>query len=323
MGKIQTFDSQSTGHSKVELRSINVDAVVDLLRSSTSYFRTVSQTGDDIVTQCPYHGMGNEKHPSFGICNNRNNPNYGLFHCFTCNSNGNILQLVNYIYNKEANSDFAVNFIKGVSDIAFTDYRNIVRIEARTPAAPPTVTEAELLSYKDQKSNYLTNRHVKPLIQRVFDCGFDTVDNSVTFPVKRMDGSVYFIVRRKVEYKWYSYPPGVEKPVYGMYEFSKIFPQARSVVIVESVINALTLWGYQIPAVALLGTGSQTQIDFLNTCDIRHYTLCLDGDNAGLRGTQKLQKKLKAYTSAIYMPPGYDVNDVDEQTMRILYMLRK
>ncbi len=320
MAKIESYQSQP--QTRVDLHSIDVDAVFELLQNSTSFFRISSRTTDDIVTQCPFHGSGNEQHPSFGICNNRYRNEYGLFHCFACGAKGNILQLVNHVYNKQDNSEYAVSFIQSVSDVAYTDFRGRVELKPRTPLKKPEVTEVELLSYQDQKNEYLANRHIKPLIQRVFNCGYDPVDESVTFPVRTVDGAVYFIVRRKINFKWYSYPPGVDKPVYGMYEFNSIFPKAHTVVLVESVINALTLWGYQIPAVALLGTGSQTQIDFLNTSPIRRYILCLDGDAAGAKGTEKLKSKLHANTLSVPMPPGYDVNDLDEETMRILYALK-
>ena len=146
--------------------------------------------------------------------------------------------------------------------------------------------------------------------------------NSVTFPVKERNGVVNFVVRRRIDMKWYNYPAGVTKPVYGLYEFSKIFPKSKSVILVESVINALTLWGYGMPAVALLGTGSMSQIALLNSLDLRHYVLCFDGDKAGMQATAKFQKKLKASTSVVPMPPGYDVNDLDETSMRILHQLR-
>lgn len=322
MPKIEGTQLYSGSKVRIDLHSINVDAVFEQLRASTSFFRVYSQSGDDIVTQCPFHSSGNEKHPSFGICNERSNNNYGLYHCFACGATGSILQLINYVYNKQTDSEYAISFVQNVSEVQYIDNRGQMTLLSRTSATIETVSSAELLSYQDSTSDYLSNRKIKPIIQKVFGCGYDSVDNSVTFPVKRIDGSVYFIARRKVEYKWYSYPPGVDKPIYGYYEFSKIFPEAKSVVIVESIINALTLWGYQIPAVALLGTGSKQQIDFLNSLDIRQYILCLDGDDAGYRGTEKLKKKLRTRTISVPMFPGYDVNDLDEETMKILYLLK-
>lgn len=318
----------ATVQSQVDLLSIDVDAVFDALKASTSFFRIVNESGDDLLTQCPFHGFGNEQHPSFGICHNRANPHYGKYHCFACDARGTIVSLVNHLSNRDANDRYGIDFIHSVSDVSFIDRAGNVSLSKREPVKPEQVTEVELLSYRSTAVPYLTEqRKIKPIIQRVFDTGYDPVTNAVTFPVKRVDGSVAFVVRRSIDKKWYNYPLGVDKPVYGVYEFQKIVPRTsmfgKRVVLVESIINALTFWGYGIPAWALLGTGSQTQIDFLNSTDIREYLLCLDGDKAGQKGTNKLKKELKARTIEIPMLPSKDVNDLDEYCMRILYTLRR
>lgn len=314
--------------SQVDLKSIDVDAVFEALRASTSFFRIVEESGDDISTQCPFHGFGNEKHPSFGICHNRANPQYGKYHCFACHAKGTIISLVNHLSNRNPGDNYGIDFIRSVSDIQYVDRVGITNLAPRTPIKPEEVTGVELMSYRTTSVPYLSEvRHIKPIIQRVFDTGYDPVTNSVTFPVKRLDGSVSFIVRRSIEKKWYNYPLGVDKPVYGVFEFDRIVPKtslfSRRVVIVESIINALTLWGYGIPAWAMLGTGSQAQLDFLNSTDIREYLLCFDGDKAGLEATYKMQKKLKARTSVIPMLPSKDVNDLSEYVMRLLYTIRR
>lgn len=317
-----------TAQLQVDLRSIDVDAVFDALRSSTSFFRIWNESGDDILTQCPFHGMGNEQHPSFGICHNRANPHYGKYHCFACDAKGTIISLVNHISDRAENDRYGLDFIQAVSDISYVDRAGNISLAPRTPIKPQEVTEVELMSYRTTSVPYLTEkRRIKPIIQKVFDTGFDPVTNSVTFPVKRPDGSVAFVVRRNIDKKWYNYPLGVDKPVYGVYEFYKIVPPrcsfSKKVVLVESIINAQTLWGYGIPAWALLGTGSGVQLDFLNTTDIREFMICLDGDRAGMKGAAKLQKGLKSRSSIIPMIPGKDVNDLDEYSMRILYTLKR
>lgn len=313
---------------QVDLATIDVDAVFDALRASTSFFRIVNESGDDVLTQCPFHGFGNEQHPSFGICHNRSNPHYGKYHCFACGASGTILSLVNHLSDKKAYDDYAIQFIQAVSDIGFVDRNGIKTLAKRESVKLPEVTDVELMSYRCEHVDYLSQkRHITEMVQKVFDTGYDPVSNAVTFPVKRVDGSVAFVIRRSIDKKWYNYPQGVDKPVYGVYESNHLIPItspfSKRIVLVESAINALTLWGYGIPAWALLGTGSQSQIDFLNKTEIREFALCLDGDKAGLQGAEKLQKALKARTSIIPMLPGKDVNDLPEYVMRILYTLRR
>ena len=70
----------------------------------------------------------------------------------------------------------------------------------------------------------------------------------VTFPVKDSNGQVCFVATRTIKYKQYRYPAGVEKPIYGLCTSCLKYSQTHRIVIVESIINALTLWGWGIPA---------------------------------------------------------------------------
>ena len=58
------------------------------------------------------------------------------------------------------------------------------------------------------------------------------------------------------------------------------------------------------------------------TTDFRKYIICLDGDTAGWKGTEKLKASLNAYTTAVPMIPGKDVNDLTEAEFKVLYMMR-
>lgn len=308
----------------IRLTSVDVDAVFNELRLSTGLFRIWKNTGDDISTQCPFHSGGQEQNPSFGICNNKSNPNYGMYHCFTCGESGTILSLINKLHNRPLNDEFAIKYAQSFSDLEQYDERQRISLPLKQiQIQPEVVSKAELSYYKEQSCDYLTKRNIKPEIQQAFDCGFDPITESVTFPVKQEDGTTLFIVRRAVNLKWYNYPPGVRKPVYGIYELRQLAPRTKSVVIVESIINALTLWGLQIPAIALLGTGSRTQIEYLNTLDIRNWILAMDGDRAGEEATSKLQHRLRSRTTVMPIPPGKDVNDLDSHSINILYSLRR
>lgn len=308
----------------VNLMSLDVVALFHELRNTTGLFRVWKESGDDIVTQCPFHGGGQERKPSFGICSNKHNPHYGKYNCFACGAKGSIIQLINVLHNKPSDDNYGIEVAQTVGTVEVLDDRSRIQILPRVIAkSESAVLPGELAYYRMNHSEYLTMRRIQPEIQDAFDCGYDPTSESVTFPVRRRDGSTSFIVRRAVNLKWYNYPAGVRKPVYGIYELNALAPGARQVVIVESIINALTLWGMQIPAVALLGTGSREQIEFLNSTDVRSWILALDGDAAGAQATQKLKSRLRAHTAVMPIPPTYDVNDLDVYTIGILYTLRR
>jgi len=308
----------------VDLMSLDVVAIFHELQNTTGLFRVWSESGDDILTQCPFHGGGNERKPSFGLCVAKHNPHYGKYNCFACGASGTVIGLINKVFNREDNDAYGVDFVRGVCDVYLEETRQRVEMKSRQQIEEQaSVSAYELLYYRDSESDYLERRRIDLNVKLAFDCGFDPTTSSVTFPVRRVDGTTAFLVRRSVNQKWYNYPSGVDKPVYGLYELSQLAPESKFVVVVESIINALTLWGVGIPAVALLGTGSKQQVEQMNKTPIRHWVLALDGDQAGVKGIAKLQAALRASTSVMPMPAGYDVNDLDRETLLALYQLRR
>ena len=100
----------------------------------------------------------------------------------------------------------------------------------------------------------------------------------------------------------------MEKPVYGVYELPK---DCKSVIICESVINALTCVVYGRPAVALFGTGDPMQIEQLNQLGVRKYILALDPDKAGAKGTYRLKHGIQGkLLTKFILPKGKDINDL-------------
>ena len=89
----------------------------------------------------------------------------------------------------------------------------------------------------------------------------------------------------------------------------------NEVYVAESQIDALTLWGYGYPAIALFGTGGRKSYDILKKSGIRIYHLCLDGDLAGRHGTLRFIKNMPddVMIDIVYLPDGEDVNDLSKE----------
>ena len=90
--------------------------------------------------------------------------------------------------------------------------------------------------------------------------------------------------------------------------------------VCESQINALTLWSWGYPAIALFGTGSSHQYDILNKSGIRNYILCFDGDAAGLKGKDRFLQNIRkdVLVSYVPIPMGKDVNDLTKEQFESL-----
>jgi len=165
-------------------------------------------------------------------------------------------------------------------------------------------------------------RKLTPDIVQFFDVGFDPETNCITFPVRDIYGNCVFVARRSVDTKWFNYPSGTNKPVYGLFKILQY--GIKEVWVCESFINCLNCWQYGRPAVALIGTGSEQQYEILKKCGIRKFTLALDGDEAGYKGTQRFIEHLKNYAiiDVAQIPSGKDINDLTQQEFNNLKIIK-
>ena len=132
---------------------------------------------------------------------------------------------------------------------------------------------------------------------------------TVTFPVRDINGNTLFVARRAINTKLFYYPEDVDKPIYGIYELDK---SAKEVIVCESMFNALTCQVYGKQAVALLGLGTESQYKQLEQLKARKLIIGLDPDKAGNKARQRLKKRLlgKKIISFLDIPEGKDINDL-------------
>lgn len=330
---------------------IDIISILDKLESM-NLIRTHRKTGNYMQIYCPFHSDGNEKKPSCGVLLNdeyRNGQQYpaGFCHCFACqyakpldamitdllkihniSKSGldwlreNIPDFdenqVNYDYLLDLNTiaslvnKYALNYIKSYSD-KHQDY----------------ISESELASYR-YTVPYMYDRKLTDEIIEKFDVGYDAnwiapgrkkPTPCITFPVRNKSGQTLFLCRRSIVGKFFNYPTGVTKPVYGLYELPD---NCKSVIVCESCFNALTCWVYGKPAVALLGTGNAYQLQQLKELGVNEFILAFDPDDAGKRATEKLKRALHSVAivwSYANIPVGKDINDLTKEEFDSLYLI--
>ena len=139
-------------------------------------------------------------------------------------------------------------------------------------------------------------------------------------PVRDINGKCLFVARRSVKTKFFNYPEGVEKPLYGIYELQLQSEYPSEVIICESMIDALTCWQYGSYAVALNGLGSELQFKQLRNLPCRHLILATDNDNAGLQARQRIRNNVrnKLITEYVFPMGKKDINDLNVQEFRDL-----
>ena len=330
---------------------MDVEKILQTLESH-QLIRTNKITGNWYTVYCPFHNDGNERKPSCGVLlkeEYRNGKKYpqGLWHCFSCSTVKSMPEAITYILKQkniqsdglkwlsenvpgfEINADFDYlippDMMQSLSNKYAIDYIQT----SLNKTSQSYVSEDELKKYR-YTVPYMYERGLTDEIIEKFDVGVDMnwippgrkkKVPCITFPVRDSNGRTLFLCRRSIEGKLYNYPEDVVKPVYGL----DMIPRGcSSLIICESIINALTCWKWGYPAVALLGTGNPYQLQQLKELGIPEFVLCMDGDDAGKRATRRLKNNLSknAIIWTIHMLDGKDVNDIDKDTFDQLYQER-
>ena len=335
---------------------ITTDQVIKLVDvlDSLGYIRKKKITGDWYTIYCPFHKDGKERKPSCGVSirsqvRNGKRTDAGHFYCFTCHYSKPLVPSVREILNinnvTEPVYDWLKSHVPGIDpDGQGSDYDDLVPGSVVGSLVSKFAVDYILNATSNNKSNYISEdelesyRYTVPYMYErgltdeiidKYDIGFDAnhvPENKskpvpcITFPVKDRQGRCLFIFRRSVEGRYFNYPRGVEKPVYGLYELNS---KAKTVYICESAFNLMTLVRHGLDGVALFGTGNSLQMQQLKELGAKRFILAMDPDEAGQRARKKLRKNLSkvAFISELNgFPEGKDLNDLTEEEFDNLYI---
>jgi len=328
---------------------MDVELIIDKLEEF-GLLRKNRRVGNYMSIYCPFHNGGQERKPSCGVLLHseyRNGQQYpeGWTHCFTCGCAYTMEQAVaemlkNHSITTSASEWLAENvpgyqpdeierlIPQNIADILSSKLA-VNNILDQLNQKVEYVSEEELAKYRFTVP-YMYERKLTDEVIAEYDVGYDAnwipegrkkPVPCITFPVHDKFGNTVCIIRRAIATKLYHVPAGVQKPVYGI---DKLPPGASSVVICESCINALTCRTFGYNAVALLGTGTAYQLQQLKELGVAEFVICMDGDEAGRRATEKLKKQLSstAIVWCMHMLDGKDVNDIDKDMFDKLYAER-
>lgn len=315
------------------------------------YVRLAKITGDYYTVYCPFHKGGQEHKPSCGVLlrdQYKNGQHYpaGLWHCFTCGTAKTMPEAVKAILEAHNISKSGLEWLReniddfdeeiDVDDLIPSSLFNCINanfaasyIHHQANGEAAYISDEELASYR-YTVPYMYQRGLTDELIALYDIGYDSQHvppgrknriPCITFPVRDIQGRTLFFCRRSIENKYFNYPAGVSKPVYGLYELDK---SAKRVVICESCFNALTVRKYGDQAVALLGTGNPHQIKQLRELGVNEFILGFDPDDAGRRATAKLKRALSDVAivwSLEGIPAGKDLNDLSYEEYKSLALV--
>ena len=282
----------------------------------------------NIQFNCPIHNEGQEKNPSCGISIiNQEGVPAGTVHCFTCGYTASLEQMISHCFGKDDEGAFGKEWlIKNFLTISIEDRKDIILDLQRgnNKITNNYITEEELDSYRYYHP-YMYKRRLTDEVIEQFDVGYDnhfelkdkfgkvkSVLRCLTFPVRDINGNTLFIARRSVDIKFFHYPDGVDKPLYGIYELPDEYEE---VIVCEGILDVLTCAVYGKPAISLLGLGTNKQYEQLKRLKCRKLITALDPDEAGDRATQRLKEAMQGYklVTSYDLPEGKDINDLSEK----------
>lgn len=311
---------------------------------SMGFLKLHKQVGNYMQIHCPFHSDGKERKPSCGVLLHeevRGGKKYprGWTHCFACHYANSLPDMITDLLKlhnvsksgldwlkenipdfENVNEDFEFLIPTELMDMINENFA-VSYIQSLTKPKHKYIEESELSSYR-YTVPYMYERKLTDEIIEKFDIGYDakwiapgrkTPTPCITFPVRDTKGNTLFFCRRSIQGKFFNYPTGVIKPVYGLYELPK---GCKSVIVCESCFNALTCWVYGKPAVALMGTGNSYQIQQLKELGVQEFILAFDPDDAGNKATEKLKRDLK-HVAIVWsfegIPMGKDINDLSKE----------
>lgn len=159
-------------------------------------------------------------------------------------------------------------------------------------------------------------RGIEEKWQRAFRVGYDWKHKAVTFPWYDRRGNLVNIKFRSVEDKrfWY-YGDGhpIKNHVYALNFIYRA--KETTAYVVESEIDAITLWQAGFPAIALGGanlTGKQR--DLLLQSPVETFVLATDNDKAGRRIARTLIDELSGFKTVLIIKLPDHVKDINDMT---------
>lgn len=282
----------------------------DLAQHGLDRFHIFRNNGENIQTNCPFHKNGQERKPSFGV-----NGEIDKCHCFSCGWAGTIEEMISELYGYQDEGKFGKRWLvkrfntveietrpnimegfNGRNNITIRNNNDIHRFKQHIQGDKSTeqysgeITEEELDKYR-YIHPYMYQRKMNDRVIEIFDVGYDKETECITFPIRDKNGNCLFIARRSVNTKFFSYPQGVKKPLYGLYELYQLDEFPKEIYICESMIDAITIWTHcDKYAVALNGLGNDLQFSQLNNLPNRTFILATDNDSAGIKARIRLKK---------------------------------
>ena len=301
------------------LEDILTELVSQLRVNNIPLIAKQRDSGEHIQITCPYHSNGMERKPSAGL-----RKSDGILHCFACGEVHTLPEVISHCFGHDEDlmgtwgwtwllKNFAITQVEERKDVELdfsrdkkTSNNNGVVIRSNN-----YISDEELDKYR-YYPDYISKRGISDEVIEMFDIGVDVNSKAITFPICDASGNCLFVARRSIKTKFFNYPEGVEKPLYGLYQLYQLRPFPSEVYVCESMIDSLYLWTFNKPACALNGLGNELQFKQLRELPCRVLILATDSDEAGLRARERIRMNMQntKIIKEVILPKGRkDINE--------------
>ncbi len=307
-----------------ELSDILTELVNQLRANNIPLIAKQRDSGEHIQITCPYHSNGMERKPSAGL-----RKSDGIFHCFACGEVHSLPEVISHCFGHDEDligtwgwtwllKNFAIVQVEERKDVeldfgnrGFVPSNMVHKNMDDSERHKGYITEEELDKYR-YYPDYISKRGISDAVIEMFDIGVDIDSKAITFPICDASGNCLFVARRSIKTKFFNYPEGVEKPLYGLYQLYQLHPFPSEVYVCESMIDSLYLWTFNKPACALNGLGNELQFKQLRELPCRVLILATDSDKAGLRARERIRMNMQntKIIKEVILPKGRkDINE--------------
>lgn len=309
-----------------DLYDILIELREQLHQNNIDLLKDIKVGPKNIQVTCIYHNEGHERRPSAGL-----KISDGTYHCFACGETHSLPEFISHCFGKNDAGAYGWSWLLKNYLTVEVENRHVsfnfsrygrIDDKDRNGAVDNTVfvSEEELDSYRWTHPYWAKRGITDDSIIELFDLGYDKSTQSITFPVRDIEGNCLFVARRSVRTKYFNYPRGVQKPLYGLYElynwskYSDVVMNVGSVgevIVCESMIDCILLWQEGHYALALNGLGNDLQMQQLRDLPCRRIIFATDNDDAGYNARLHIRKAVNnKLISEIQFPK--DVKDIGE-----------
>ena len=316
----------------VELEDILIELKNELNSNGIELISKYKDGPTHIQICCPYHNNGQERRPSAGI-----RKKDGVFHCFACGEIHTLPEVISHCFGYTDDvlgkfgwqwllKNFATVQVEERKDVEL-DFRRSGSVFNSRSGSNNTIYRGSFDTYHKNVERYVTEeeldkyRYIHPYILKrgvsekiveLFDIGWDSKTDCITFPNLDKYGNCLFVAKRSVKQKFFQYPKDVQKELYGIYQLYQLDPFPSEVYVCESMIDCLYLWTFDIPACAMNGLGNEIQFKQLRELPCRQLILATDADEAGQAARKRIRMNMQnmKIIKEVVLPKGRkDIND--------------